>query len=98
MRSSWLTCLAALVVFHTARAAELSEKETSEARKLYTAKCAKCHKFYDPAKYSDDEWHLWMGKMSKKAKLKEAQSDLLNRYLETFRQPGATNSPPQGKR
>src|SRR5206468_6632914 len=56
--------------------------ETSAGRKLYVAKCAKCHKFYDPAKYSDAEWHKWMAKMSKKSKLTPEQSDLLSRYID----------------
>jgi len=88
------TCTAALVVIGAARAAELSAKETADARKLYNTKCAKCHKFYDPAKYTDEEWQTWMRKMSKKAKLKNAQSELIGRYLDTFRAPTKTNSPP----
>src|SRR5882762_1094308 len=60
--------------------------ETSAARKLYVAKGAKCHKFYDPAKYSDAEWHKWMAKMSKKSKLTPEQSEMLSRYIDnTFR-------------
>ena len=60
--------------------------ETSTGRKLYVAKCAKCHKFYDPAKYSDAEWHKWMAKMSKKSKLTTEQSEILSRYIDnTFR-------------
>lgn len=65
--------------------AVLSPKETKEARKLYNLKCAKCHKFYDPADYTQLEWDEWMLKMSKKSKLKPAQHDLLSRYLETLR-------------
>jgi len=62
--------------------------EEAAARKLYVAKCAKCHKFYDPAKYSDDEWKIWMGKMSKKARLKPEQQRILADYIElTLRQP-----------
>src|ERR1041385_3507444 len=92
MRVVLFACAAALVAIDSARAAELSDKETAEARKLYNAKCAKCHKFYDPAKYDLAEWNMWMRKMSKKAKLKEAQSELLGRYLETFRKPSGTNA------
>ena len=92
MCSIWSTVLVALVVFHTAGAAELSSSEWKDARKLYNAKCAKCHKFYDPAKYDEVEWQTWMQKMSKKAKLKETQSELLGRYLEVFRTPAGTNS------
>ena len=76
----------------SARAADLSEKETQTARKLYNAKCAKCHKFYDPANYSAEEWNVWMHKMSKKAKLKPPQTELLTRYLETFRAAGTNHN------
>ena len=85
MRWFWFTSVAALVALHAAGAAELSTTELKDARKLYTTKCAKCHKFYDPAKYDDEQWHKWMTKMSKKAKLKPAQTELLSRYLGTFR-------------
>ena len=62
------------------------------ARKLYIAKCAKCHKFYDPAKYSDADWQMWMGKMSRKARLKPEQRELLSNYIEeTFRSGNRTN-------
>ena len=52
------------------------------ARRLYVAKCAKCHKFYDPSRYSDSEWQKWMGKMSKKSKLTPEQRELLSNYIE----------------
>jgi hypothetical protein len=68
-----------------AGAAALSTKETEAARKLYNLKCAKCHKFYDPAGYTQSEWDEWMLKMSKKSKLKPAQHDLLSRYLGAMR-------------
>jgi mono/diheme cytochrome c family protein len=51
-------------------------------RKLYLTKCAKCHKLYDPAKYSDAEWALWMEKMSRKSKLKPEQERLVSQYVE----------------
>src|SRR4051812_5062271 len=78
-----------------ARAADLPQPtpDIMEAgRKLYTAKCARCHKFYDPAKYSDAKWRDWMDKMSKKAKLKPAQKQILSEYLETFRTGTKTNN------
>ena len=91
MRRLWFTSVAAFVALHAAGAAELSPTELQDGRKLYTAKCAKCHKFYDPAKYDDEAWRSWMTKMSKKAKLKPAQTDLLSRYLETYRTGRGTN-------
>jgi nitrate/TMAO reductase-like tetraheme cytochrome c subunit len=92
MRWLWFTSVATLVALHAAGAAELSAGELKDARKLYNAKCAKCHKFYDPAKYNDAEWRKWMTKMSKKARLKPAQEELLSRYLGEYRSAIATNA------
>ena len=50
-------------------------------RKLYYAKCAKCHKLYPPANYSDEDWKMWMGKMKKKAKLNDEQEAQLSLYI-----------------
>ena len=78
----------------------LSSREGAVARQLYQAKCARCHKFYDPAAYTEAEWTVWMNKMAKKSKLKPDQKDLLARYLETFRSnpraEGAETVPPKG--
>lgn len=68
-----------------ARAAGFSNQELADATQLYAAKCAKCHKFYDPAGYSQMDWEAWMRKMSRKAKLKPPQDELLARYLGAFR-------------
>ncbi|PYJ07003.1 MAG: hypothetical protein DME25_04855 [Verrucomicrobia bacterium] len=75
-----------------ATATDLPSGGDPAARKLYVAKCARCHKFYDPAQYSDAEWQKWMGKMGKKSKLKPGQQEMLARYIEgTFRTPEKTN-------
>jgi hypothetical protein len=71
---------------HAASAAGLSGQELTDATQLYVAKCAKCHKFYHPADYSQKEWDMWMRKMSRKSKLKPAQEELLARYLGAFRE------------
>jgi cytochrome c553 len=63
----------------------LSDDQRSAARKLYVAKCARCHKFYDPARYPDKEWRDWMKKMSRKAKLQPEQEKLLIEYLDLYR-------------
>ena len=68
-----------------AERAGMSSEAISQATKLYTLKCARCHKFYDPADYNDAAWQSWMAKMSKKARLKPDQEQLLSRYLEAFR-------------
>lgn len=64
-------------------------------QKLYIAKCAKCHKLYDPARYSEEDWQMWMAKMSKKAKLKPDQQEEISRYVaQNLRPPKGTNSAP----
>lgn len=69
-----------------AGAADSARLSPDPGRKLYVNKCAKCHKFYDPAKYSDATWEDWMTKMSKKSKLTPAQEKELSKYIrETFR-------------
>jgi len=74
-------------------------KESAAGQKIYVAKCAKCHKFYDPAKYSEADWQMWMAKMSKKAKLKPQQEEELSRYIaENLRSPRrTTNTVPVAK-
>jgi hypothetical protein len=67
---------------------KLSETEFAAARKLSAVKCAKCHKFYEPADYSQADWAAWMEKMRRKSKLKPEQFDLLSRYLEEARASG----------
>lgn len=88
MRFIWLLPLSVVALAGCAS----PEKSTDSgdpnqiARRLYVAKCAKCHKFYDPARYSDAEWQMWMAKMSKKSKLNTEQRELLSNYIEeTFR-------------
>jgi hypothetical protein len=62
-----------------------SAEGVQAGRKIYLVKCARCHKFYNPAKYPDEAWRDWMDKMSKKAKLKPDQKEILSEYLQTFR-------------
>jgi mono/diheme cytochrome c family protein len=66
-------------------AARLSESDVTRGNSLYVTKCARCHKFYHPAEYSDADWQTWMTKMSRKAKLDPDQQELLSRYLAAFR-------------
>ena len=80
-----LAVAAALLCCAVAGAAELSGREIQAAQKLYVAKCARCHKFYDPEGYSEAEWDLWMAKMRQKARLKPEQFNVLSAYLATLR-------------
>lgn len=65
--------------------AGLNSVEIRQAIGVYNLKCARCHKFFDPADYDNAEWKSWMTKMSRKARLTGGQDQLLSRYLATFR-------------
>lgn len=85
-RGMWLVCMLALAgLSEPAGAGELSLRDQAAAGKLYTAKCAKCHKFYEPKKYSDVEWEKSFAAMSRKSKLKPDQKQLLQQYLADYR-------------
>lgn len=84
----WCGCLALAGGWVLASAGELPEKDQAAAHKLYVAKCAKCHKFYEPQNYDDATWSVWMDKMARKSKLKPVQTELLNRYLDSYRRAG----------
>ncbi len=57
----------------------------SAAAMLAGCQSAAPGKFYDPAGYSEGEWRTWMARMSRKARLKPEQQELLSRYLNGFR-------------
>ena len=97
MRTCLFWFFIALVAGGSAASAdELTATEISAARSIYVGKCAKCHEFYEPKKYSEADWRKWMGKMNKKSKLKGEQADLLGRYLDQYRE-GRLPGKPQGK-
>ena len=77
---------------NAASAAHFPLEQIEPANALYVAKCAKCHKFYHPADYSQADWDKWMRKMSRKAKLRPAEEALLSRYLAAFREEAAAHT------
>ena len=79
----------------TAQAAGLKPAQIDEASRLYTSKCLRCHKGYDPRSYSDSQWQTWMSRMSRKARLDSGQQDLLTRYLKAVRDTPAAASKPK---
>ena len=93
MRKFVYIVVTALAGLAPAEASDLPPSTARAAQDLYDVKCAKCHKFYNPADYSQQEWDMWMKKMSRKARLKAPQAQLLAHYLQTFREqaPGEAN-------
>jgi hypothetical protein len=76
---------APVVSIAAAQAAGLSSAELTKATQLYTTKCMRCHKSYEPSGYSQVEWDSWMIKMQKKAHLTREQQSLLSQYLTASR-------------
>ena len=74
-----------LIIVTIALATQVMADDMAAGKKLYTGKCARCHKFYDPARYDDKSWDLWMQKMKLKAKLNDVQYQTLSQYLATLR-------------
>jgi mono/diheme cytochrome c family protein len=74
----------ALVLMLAARVAGAAD-DMAAGKKLYTAKCARCHKFYDPTAYDDSKWNEWLGKMKQKARLNDEQYTKLSSYLQSLR-------------
>jgi cytochrome c5 len=68
-----------------AQNAGLDPSTAATARKVYTTKCMRCHKSYDPTAYSQPQWEAWMAKMRKKAHLSREQDGLVSRYLDACR-------------
>lgn len=89
-----LLALCAVSLAGAVNARELSEQDVAAGKKLYVAKCARCHKFYDPSTYSDESWSEWMDKMRKKARLTSDQHELLLRYLDALRHKGGSPQQP----
>lgn len=54
-------------------------------RQVYVRKCASCHRFYDPARYTPAAWAGWMEKMAVKSRLSAEERAALEAYLDPFR-------------
>ena len=72
-----------------AQSAGFSIKDARDARKLYSTKCMRCHKSYEPADYPAPQWDSWMTRMRRKARLTPEQDRLLSRYLDAYRSSAA---------
>jgi hypothetical protein len=83
--------IAAALASPGAGAAEPSAADLAAGAKLNRAKCAKCHKLYDPAAYDAAAWNAWMAKMKQKARLTDGDYAALKAYLDSSRAGGKKN-------
>lgn len=63
-----------------AKATELSPA-LAEGKNLYENSCARCHKLYDPKKFSQEDWKPILVRMQKKAKLDDTQMASISNYI-----------------
>ena len=64
----------------TAKAVALTP-ELTEGQNLYSNNCAKCHKLFEPKKFTQEEWQPILVKMQKKAKLDDVQMASITNYI-----------------
>ncbi|MEO8238662.1 MAG: cytochrome c [Flavobacterium sp.] len=74
------TPVAAAQPSETANAVALTP-ELAEGQTLYSNNCAKCHKLFEPKKFTQEEWHPILVKMQKKAKLDDVQMASITNYI-----------------
>lgn len=55
--------------------------DLAEAKSLYENSCARCHKLYEPKKFTKEEWAPILVSMGKKAKLNEVQLASVTSYI-----------------
>jgi mono/diheme cytochrome c family protein len=51
------------------------------ARALYVTRCSSCHSLNLPRDYDEREWHEWLPKMGRKAKLDRAQEGEIMAFI-----------------
>jgi cytochrome c5 len=64
----------------TAAVATLSP-ELSTGKNLYENSCARCHKLYDPKKYTQEEWKPILVRMQKKANVDDVNMASITNYI-----------------
>ncbi|MEN2413027.1 cytochrome c [Flavobacterium mesophilum] len=71
---------AAPAVTETAKAKELTP-ELAAGKSLYENNCAKCHKLFEPTKFTKEEWQPILVRMQKKAKLDDTNMASITNYI-----------------
>ena len=84
-----LGLLAALVLGCAVNQAWRAEYEAAtdpieKGRILYEHSCDRCHALYMPESYTKADWRFYLRKYSPRARITEAESDLVLDYLRKF--------------
>lgn len=67
-------------VTEAVKPAELTP-ELAEGKSLYENSCARCHKLYEPKKFTQEEWKPILVSMQKKAKLDDVKMASITNYI-----------------
>ena len=57
--------------------------DLTEGRRLYVENCSGCHSLKSPMDYTEKQWEKNVSEMRQKAKIKDAESQLIMKYLIT---------------
>ncbi|MGO4773010.1 cytochrome c [Flavobacterium sp. W22_SRS_FK3] len=68
-------------VTETVNATELTPGELADGKNLYENSCARCHKLYEPKKFTQEEWAPILIRMQKKAKLDDNKMASVTNYI-----------------
>ena len=52
-------------------------------RKLYVDHCSSCHNLHFPNEFTSDQWEMHLDEMQTKAKISDAEKQLILEYLTT---------------
>ncbi|MCE1165246.1 MAG: hypothetical protein LWX07_07580 [Bacteroidetes bacterium] len=58
-----------------------SYKNLLKGRDIFINKCGNCHNLYIPEKHTAGEWSLWLDRMKNRAKISDAERDMIYEYL-----------------
>lgn len=61
--------------------ATVSNAQFTAGKTLYTAKCGRCHKLYNPNRGNMTQWTKWINRMAPKAKLTAEEKQLVTDYV-----------------
>jgi cytochrome c5 len=67
-------------VTETVKAAELTP-ELAAGKNLYENSCARCHKLFEPKKFTQEDWKPVLVRMQKKAHLDDTQMASISNYI-----------------
>lgn len=75
------SCAKPLLYTPTESSATISVADLKQGRELYVNNCASCHQLYAPSKFTEKEWEANLNRMQPKAKITDAEKQLIYQYI-----------------